>query len=87
MTDKDWRAIKTFIQMLPSFLPPITNLSPHYRKSSLPFVVKNLLGNIAANFTSLIAIADPIIIVRNADAKEALKVMTKKKNGILLSVI
>ena len=79
MTDKDWRAIKTFILiLLPSFLPAIVNFSPLYRNSSLPFVAKNLMGKMVSSIASLIVIVDPFIILSNADIKEALKMMIKK---------
>ena len=82
MTDEDWRAIKTFILLLlPSFLPAIINISPLYRKSSLPFVVKNLLGKTVANIASLVVVVDPIIILRNADVKETLNAMMEKIKG------
>jgi len=82
MTDEDWRAIKTFILLLlPFFLPAIVGLSPLYRRSSFPFVAKNLIGKIVAHTSSLTVIADPVIIVRNADVKEAFKAMIKKIKG------
>jgi len=82
MTDQDWRAIKTFILLLlPSFLPAIVSLSPLYRRSSLPFVAKNIIGKIVAHISTLTVIADPIIILRNADVKEAFKAMIKKIKG------
>ena len=82
MTDEDWRAVKTLILLLlPSFLPATVNLSPLYRNSSLSFVAKNLLGRMVSNIASLIVVADPVIILRNAEIKEALRTMIKKVKG------
>ena len=66
--------MKTFILLLlPSFLLATVSLSPLYRKSSLPFVAKNRLGKTVGIIASLIVVADPIIILRNAAIKEALR--------------
>jgi len=82
MTREDWRAIKTFILLLlPSFLQATVALSPLYRRSSLPFAAKNLLGKIVGNTASLVVLVDPIIILRNADVKAVLKTMIERIKG------
>ena len=83
MTDKDWRATKTFILLLlPSFLPALVIFSPLYRKSSLPFMAKNLLGKMVGNIASLVVVVDSVIIILgNVDIKEALKIVIKKRKS------
>ena len=73
MSDKDLRALKTFIfLLLPSFMASSTALWSVSGNSSTPPAVTYVLYKLGANLVGAVVIADAIVILRNADVREVL---------------
>ena len=78
MTDQEWRAMKTFfllflavfaVTILPYFLFNVAALFGN--------IVRALIVKLSTTIVSLLIITDPIIIMRNADVKEAFNILMK----------
>ena len=79
MSDSDWRALKTFIILvLPSFLVVSTVLWSASGNSSAPSATKYFLHKLGANVVGTVVVTDAIIILKNADVKEALNKMVRE---------
>ena len=79
MSEQEWRATKTFVLLLVGIFvvtfPPIIITTLLLRFGS---VAQTLATKLAFNILYLIVITDPIIILKNADVKEALEKLKKE---------
>ena len=79
MSEQEWRAMKTFVLLLVGIFlvafPPIIITTLLLRFGS---VVQTLAAKLAFNILYLIVITDPIIILKNADVREAFEKLIKE---------
>ena len=78
ITDQEWRALKTFsLLFLAVFLVIIIPILLFNMAALFGTVVHFLVVKLAFNIITLLVITDPIILLRNADVKEAFHKLTK----------
>ena len=80
MTASDWKALKTFLLLSLTVIVVQTGIG-------LSFVLYHIINSVAvhspmlqlaADFATLYVFIDPVVILRNADAREAMKTMMKE---------
>ena len=78
ITDQEWRALKTFFMLLLAvFLVTFPPTLFATISSSFGTVARSLAVQLASDIITLLVITDPIIIMRNADFKEAFNNLMK----------
>ena len=81
ISDEDWRALKTFFLLFLAIflliLPPNFLI---YISSFLGTIANNIAIKLSSMTITLLVITDPIIILKNADVKEALKKLMEAIN-------
>ena len=79
MSEQEWRATKTFVLLFVGIFmltfPPLIIIFLFLRYGS---VAQTLAAQLAYNILHLVVITDPIIILRNADVREALEKLIKE---------
>ena len=78
ISDKEWRALKTFFLLFLAIF--LVTLPPNfliYISSFFRIVAKDIAIKLSSMTIAFLIITDPIIILKNADVKEALKKLTE----------
>ena len=83
MTESDWKAVKTFLLLIVTIVALQLGIAVTLALYHINNVAVHSPLMLLAAFVVVYFIVDPIVILRNADARKELKAMTKRLTGRL----